>query len=127
MSRIKILLVDDVPSVLIAITAALDAAGFDVTTAKNGEEGLRLAESGAFDVLVTDIWMPEANGLQLIKKLREPNNNLRIFAISGGGPKLSLETVTTLAELWGAEKFFLKPFDESDLIAAIHSSAMAKV
>jgi two-component system, chemotaxis family, chemotaxis protein CheY len=119
MSKTRVLLVDDVASVRLSIEVALKVAGFEVTSAGNGTEGQRLAESETFDVLVTDIWMPEGNGLQLIKRLREANSAIRIFAISGGGPKLTLETVTTFAELWGAERVFLKPFHEDDLIAAI--------
>ena len=59
------------------------------------------------------------DGLNLIKRLRSEAPQLRVFAMTGGGPRLTLESATSLAEVWGAERVFVKPFDEAALIAAI--------
>jgi CheY-like chemotaxis protein len=115
----RALVVDDVMTVRESLAMALTGAGFDVTAAANGQEALaRLAEAD-FDVLVTDMWMPEMDGLKLLKEIRGRKPAMRIFGVTGGGPRLTIEAMTSLAEIWGAEKVFLKPFDEDELIAAV--------
>lgn len=115
----RVLVVDDVMTVRESLAMALAGAGFEVTAAANGKEALeRLAEAD-FDVLVTDMWMPEMDGLKLLKEIRGRKPDMRIFGVTGGGPRLTIEAMSSLAEIWGAEKVFLKPFDEDELIAAI--------
>lgn len=120
--QIRVLVADDVPSVRVSLEAALTDAGFAVTLAEDGKSGLDLALSGAFDVLVTDIWMPSINGLQMLRRLRTERPTLRMFAITGGGPKMTMETASSLAEVWGAEQVFIKPFDEALLVDAIRGA-----
>jgi len=115
----NILIVDDVEAMRHSLSSALSAQGYRVTAAQNGNEALAFLLTERFDALVTDIWMPELDGLGLIKQVRERLPALRVFAITGGGPKLTLEAATSIAEVWGAEKVFLKPFDEALLIDAI--------
>ena len=119
----RVLVVDDVMTVRESLAMALAGAGFEVTAAANGKEALeRLAEAD-FDVLVTDMWMPEMDGLKLLKEIRGRKPDMRIFGVTGGGPRLTIEAMSSLAEIWGAEKVFLKPFDEDELIAAIAPQA----
>ena len=119
----RALVVDDVMTVRESLAMALTGAGFAVTAAANGQEALeRLAEAD-FDVLVTDMWMPEMDGLKLLKEIRGRKPDMRIFGVTGGGPRLTIEAMSSLAEIWGAEKVFLKPFDEDELIAAIAPQA----
>lgn len=116
---LNVLVVDDIPAMRESIGAALTAAGHRPTYAENGKEALERIIAGAFDAVVTDLWMPEMDGLGLIKRIRQEQMSLRVFAITGGGPRLTLEAATSIAEVWGAEKVFLKPFDESLLIEAL--------
>lgn len=116
---LSILVVDDVPAMRESIGAALSAAGHRPSYAENGKQALERIIAGAFDAVVTDLWMPEMDGLGLIKRIRQEQMTLRVFAITGGGPRLTLEAATSIAEIWGAEKVFLKPFDESLLIEAL--------
>jgi len=86
-----------------------------------GDDGNALDALGAkqFAVAVTDIWMAGIDGLKLIKMIRESNRSLPILAMTGGGPRLTIETAGSLAEVWGAERVFVKPFDEDQLIQTI--------
>lgn len=115
----KVLVVDDVPAVQVAIGAALKTAGHAVTTASSGRQALGCLEADSFDVVVTDIWMPDGDGLRLIKQLRARDNPPRVIVITGGGPNLSIELAGSLAEVWGAEHVLVKPFDDRRLIALI--------
>jgi two-component system, chemotaxis family, chemotaxis protein CheY len=115
----RILVIDDVLGVRESIRIALSAAGYEAVVAENGQQALELLSSGSFDIVVTDIWMPGVDGIALIKRLRSERPHLRVFAMTGGGPRMTIETATSLAEVWGAEEVFVKPFDEALLIAAI--------
>jgi CheY-like chemotaxis protein len=115
----RVLVIDDMAGVRESLRAALQAAGFDVTTANDGREGLATLTGGTFDVVVTDIWMPEIDGLSVIKRIRAERPHLRVFAMTGGGPRLTIEAAGSIAEVWGAERVFVKPFDEAALVAAL--------
>ncbi|QRM33121.1 response regulator [Microvirga sp. VF16] len=118
----RVLVIDDVLGVRESIRIALTAAGYATTVAENGQQALDILSSGSFDVVVTDLWMPGIDGISLIKRLRSEQPTLRVFAMTGGGPRMTIETATSLAEIWGAEKVLMKPFDEALLIAAIDRS-----
>lgn len=115
------LIAEDVPVVRESLVLALQDAGFEVVAAANGREALTALGTRPFDVLVTDMWMPEIDGLRLLKEIRGRYPKMRVFGVTGGGPRLTIEAMTSLAEIWGAEKVFLKPFDEDDLVAAIRA------
>lgn len=121
----RVLVIDDTESVRESLRIALEGAGYDVTAAADGQRGLEALAESAFDVVVTDLWMPKLDGLNLIKRIRDERPGLRIFAITGGGPKLPIETAGSLAEIWGAERVFIKPFDEALLIQAIEADGSA--
>ena len=116
---LNILVVDDVPAMRESIGAALTAAEHRPSYAENGKDALERILANTFDAVVTDLWMPGMDGLSLIKRIRQEQVSLRVFAITGGGPRLTLEAATSIAEIWGAEKVFLKPFDETLLIEAL--------
>ena len=115
----RVLVIDDMKGVRESLRAALTAADFDVTTANNGREGLAALTAAAFDIVVTDIWMPEIDGLSVIKRIRAERPHLRVFAMTGGGPRLTIEAAGSIAEVWGAERVFVKPFDEEALVVAL--------
>ena len=115
----RVLIIDDVLGVRESIRIALNAAGFATTVAENGQQALDILACGTFDVVVTDILMPGLDGISLIKRIRSERPDMRVFAMTGGGPRMTIETATSLAEIWGAERVYVKPFDEAQLIAAI--------
>ncbi len=122
---VRALISDDVAPVRNSIATALRGAGIETDTAATGMETLERLRAVPYDVLVTDIWMPEMDGLSLIKALSAEFPDLRVMAMTGGGPDLTIETSLSLAEAWGAERIFVKPFDETRLIEAILGPAIS--
>lgn len=126
----KILIIDDDRDVRESMAKMLERAGFEVVVADGGPGGLELFESGGADVIITDVIMPEQNGVDLIKELREGGCPARIIAISGGG---NMEpagyepgAITTTAYLAAAQKFgadatLTKPFDRRQLLDVVKS------
>jgi CheY-like chemotaxis protein len=115
----RILLVDDVPAVRLSIRAALEAVGYQVLEASDGKEALTLLDSQGVDLIVTDLWMPNLDGVELLKRLRAGNANIRVIAISGGGMRKPIDVSAALAQTWGADAVLYKPFDNDDLVAEI--------
>ncbi len=115
----RILLVDDVPAVRLSIRAALEAAGYQVLEASDGKEALALLGTQAVNLIVTDLWMPNLDGVELLKRLRAVNANIRVIAISGGGMRKPIDVSAALAQTWGADAVLYKPFDNDDLVAEI--------
>lgn len=109
---------EDDPQVLEAITITLEDNGYDVATAKNGEIGLRLAASETFDLVITDIIMPEKEGLETISHLRREDPSTKVIAISGGG-RMSARTYLDIAAALGVNRTLAKPFSASELIATV--------
>ncbi len=116
----RILLVDDVPAVRLSIRAALEAIGYQVLEAADGKEALDLLDSQAVDLIVTDLWMPNLDGVELLKRLRATNANIRVIAISGGGMRKPIDVSAALAQTWGADAVLYKPFDNEDLVNEIN-------
>lgn len=118
-----VLVIDDEPLMLTSLRVALEAEGWRVTQTLSAVEGLDRARTGAFDVVLLDIWMPEQDGIAVLKALRAHSPEQRVIAMTGGGPTLPTEVVDAIVGIWGAEQLFLKPFDEARLIAAIRAGS----
>jgi YesN/AraC family two-component response regulator len=114
----KILIIDDDPSILMMLKKMLEKAGYTVEVANNGQEGLEKIESCPPDLLVTDIVMPEKEGLELIFYLRKKYPELKIIAISGGG-RFSYEGYLTSAKYFGADRVFQKPLDHKEFVQSV--------
>ena len=114
----KILVIDDESAIAIMLKKMLERAGHEVETALNGNEGLLLFDKFHPQVLITDIVMPEKEGLELIFELRKKNPGLKIVAISGGG-RFQNHGYLTSAKYLGANMVFQKPIDHKELISGI--------
>jgi two-component system, cell cycle response regulator CpdR len=114
----KILVLDDEPSILLMIKKMLEKAGYEVSVALNGIEGMRLFEKDRYDMVITDIIMPEKEGLETIFELRRQYPKLKIIAISGGG-RISPDGYLPGAKLLGADMVFQKPLVQKDFLAAV--------
>ena len=113
-----ILLVDDDTSVLDVMSEMLRLEGHQVTVAENGEEAVKCVSKDAFDLIITDLIMPEKEGLETIADIRRQYAQMPIIAISGGGrlgPNDYLET----AKFIGANATLAKPFARTELIKAV--------
>lgn len=122
--QITVLLVEDNEPLRILLKSALDEAGYRVLTANNGHQALQLAEGSPIDVVVTDILMPEIDGLELIVELKARNTSCRIIAMTGGGSML-VNTIDSLnqrhADVFGTHHTLQKPFLPGELIDALEA------
>lgn len=114
----KILIIDDDEQILSLLARSVELAGFAAVTAVNGREGQRLLDKQPFDLVITDLIMPEKEGMETISYIRKHFPETKIIAISGGG-RIGPETYLPAALELGANKAFAKPFSMDDLIAAI--------
>lgn len=114
----KILVFDDEPSILLMIKKMLEKAGYEVDMALNGKEGMELLEKNKPDLLITDILMPEKEGLETILELKSKYPELKIIAISGGG-RIGPEGYLPTAKLFGADMVFQKPLVQKEFLQAV--------
>lgn len=96
----------------------LEEAGYEVDDAENGAKGFERIAERTPDLVVTDIIMPEKEGLEVIATLRRDYPRVPIIAISGGG-RLGPEDYLDLAGRLGADSVFIKPVDRDDLLHVV--------
>jgi CheY-like chemotaxis protein len=114
----RILVIDDEKDILLMLKKMLERAGYEVDIALNGLQGLRLFKQSAFDLVLTDIIMPDKEGIELIMELKKIYSGTRIIAMSGGG-RLSAEGYLDMAKKLGADKVFQKPFSQLEMTRAV--------
>jgi YesN/AraC family two-component response regulator len=114
----KILIIDDEPYILLMLKKMLERAGYEVDLASNGREAMEIFERNSADLVITDIIMPDKEGLELILEMKKQTPDLKIIAMSGGG-RISPESYLECAMHFGAEKVFQKPFKQKDLVRAV--------
>lgn len=114
----KVLVIEDNQQVLYSYKRMLELAGHQVVGAVNGNEGTRLYREDPADVVITDMVMPEKDGMETIMELRKDYPGVKIIAVSGGGaigPYCYLMTAQRL----GANRILTKPIDKSELVKAV--------
>jgi DNA-binding response OmpR family regulator len=114
----RILIIDDDDSIRTMLRLTLAHFGHTVIEARSGRDGLDLFRRGGADLVITDIVMPETDGLEVVMDLRRKHPAVKIIAISGGGRGSAADYLHT-AELIGAAKVLAKPFSNEVLMAAI--------
>lgn len=108
----KVLVIEDDSAVRFSLFEALQARGYDVDTANNGVEGIERCQERPYDLIITDLIMPEKDGVETILELKLSMPGLRIIAISGGGKNVDImETAYHI----GADCALTKPFSITDL------------
>jgi DNA-binding NtrC family response regulator len=115
----KILVIDDEPYILLMLKKMLERAGYLVELANNGRDGMELFKKEAADLVITDIIMPDKEGLELILEMKKNRPELKIIAMSGGG-RISPESYLECARHFGAERVFQKPFKQKELVSAVN-------
>jgi len=113
-----ILIVDDDPTVLRMLTLVMQRDGHTVMQAEDGEIAMRLFSRQPADVIITDLLMPNKEGLELIAEAREIAPKVGIIAYSGGG-KMQPHEYLEFARGMGANKVFTKPVPITDLSIAV--------
>ncbi len=114
-----ILLVEDSPEVSLTVREILASAGHTVEDAASGKEAIKCLKAGKFDAIVSDIWMPEMDGIALLKEIRGAGNNIPVVVISGGAPNAPLTYTAPLAATFGANVVVYKPFEKAELLKAV--------
>ncbi|MDH3231476.1 MAG: response regulator [Alphaproteobacteria bacterium] len=114
----RILVVDDEELVRETLCHMLEDAGYEVFEATNGNEALQAFEEQKIDVVVTDIFMPEKEGLETIAELRQRKPDVKIIAVSGGGGDGKLDYLD-FAKRFGAISVLTKPFLREQVLSAV--------
>ena len=119
----RILVIDDVRLMRNLIAETVQAAGHEVMCAANGKEGLKMFSAEAADLVITDLIMPEKEGLETIQQLRSAQPDLKIIAMSGAPRQLM---VLEMAAMVGAQKTLQKPFQMDELTEAVETLLKAQ-
>ncbi len=121
-----ILVIDDNPEFRDILRSHLEANGHRTVLAGDGEQGLALLEREAIDIVLTDILMPQRDGLEVLRETRRRWPGLPVIAISGGGWIKATELLG-MAERLGADKVLQKPVRRDDLIRAVDDALAANL
>jgi len=114
----SILVVDDEPEMLDILKQVLAAAGHRVVTADNGREAISLLAREKFDLVLTDLLMPERDGTEVIGELRTKYRDVPVVAMSGGG-RMPRGEYLKIAKMFGAHAMLEKPFTNEQLLSTI--------
>lgn len=113
-----VLVIDDDDMVRTMLLRTLTRGGHTAVGARDGIEGVARFRESPADLVITDIFMPNQEGLATIMELRRSFPAIRIIAISGGGARASLD-VLPVAEALGARKTLRKPFTPAEVMDAV--------
>ncbi|MBC2705829.1 response regulator [Desulfobacula sp.] len=114
----QILIIDDEASIRKMLKKLFEKNGYAVIDAQDGSQGVKLFKEHEPDLIITDLIMPEKEGLETISEIKKINPDTKIIAMSGGGvvePEMYLD----LAKNFGAQYSFNKPIDNEALLAAV--------
>ncbi len=114
----SILIVDDEPSILKSLSGLLSDEGFEVQTATNGYEALKIIDAESPDLVLLDIWMPGIDGIETLKEIKKNNPYIQVIIISGHG---TIETAVKATKL-GAFDLIEKPLSIDKVIVAINNA-----
>jgi len=113
-----VLIVEDEKELREMLSVSLTRRKYTVLEAENGKDAIAHFKPSITDLVVTDLIMPEEDGLKVIMKLRELKPSIKIIAISGGG-KAGPGSYLSLAKALGADAIYSKPFSINDLVSKI--------
>ena len=113
-----ILIIDDDDQIRRVLRKTLERDGYDVADAPNGKEGIRLYRENPADLVITDIIMPEKEGIETIMDLRREFPEVKIIAMSGGG-RIGPEDYLNMAKGLGAQRTLTKPLERDELLKMV--------
>lgn len=114
----RILVIDDDWQMREMMHQALERAGYDVVDAANGKIGMNIQRQEPVDLVITDLIMPEKEGIETIRELRRDFPGLKIIAISGGG-RAGADGYLSVAKTIGADRTLSKPFDLKQILDTV--------
>jgi two-component system, chemotaxis family, chemotaxis protein CheY len=115
----RILIIDDDRDIRHPLRLALENAGHDVLEAQDGTEGLKFWVDRGADLVITDVHMPEKDGLEVVRELTALYPAVKIIALSGGDSTGNFNSLSD-AKLFGALRTLPKPFRHAELLSAIN-------
>jgi CheY-like chemotaxis protein len=115
-----VVVIDDQEPIRRIVRRALEQAGHQVLDAEDGELGLQLLERHPVDVVVSDIFMPGMDGIQMLRQIRKQFPAVKVIVMSGGDSSGMLD-LRRDAELLGAVKSLAKPFTTHEIVAVVNS------
>jgi DNA-binding NtrC family response regulator len=115
----RILLIDDEDDVRDDVRQMLEHEGIAVTCAANGQIAMRIYHKEAFDLVITDLLMPERDGLEVIMELKQASPDVKIIAMAGGSQTRMYDMLPVVARKLGAQRALIKPFTAAELLDAI--------
>ena len=113
-----ICIVDDEPGILKTLSELLEDEGYQVTSAKNGADALDVIRQDPPDLVFLDIWMPDLDGLEVLKRVRHQFPNMMVIVMSGHG---SIETAVQATKL-GAYDYLEKPLDSEKITILVRNA-----
>jgi CheY-like chemotaxis protein len=123
---IRVLVVDDNEDMRLSVRLLLERAGYVVMVAPDGNRALELQRDQPCDLLITDIFMPEADGMETIACFRRDFPAVKIVAMSAGGRHMTGGKYLTAAGVVGADATLQKPFEASVLLKTVRSLVSAE-
>lgn len=117
----RVLVVDDNEDLRLSMKLLLERAGYDVVTAADGNRALELQREFARDVLITDIFMPEADGMETIARFKREFPAVKIVAMSAGGRQMKIHSYLMAAGVVGADATLRKPFESATLLETLRN------
>jgi CheY-like chemotaxis protein len=121
----SVLIVDDDDQIRTLVRETLEQAGYSVTEARDGKEGLQRYRVTPSDLVIMDILMPGQDGLESILSLRREFPQAKIIAITGGSDMIGMLNFLDVAKMLGAHRTLRKPFDMKALIEAVQAELNA--
>ena len=116
----RIAIIDDDPQVREAMKTILSKSGYEIALGKSGIEALQILENHPCELLITDIIMPDMEGLETIRKIKKQFPSQKIIAMSGGG-RIQNTDFLPIAKKLGAEAVIYKPIDRKTLLDLIEN------
>lgn len=116
----SVLIVDDEPSICNLIRRLLEKEGYTTRLSSNGKEAVKEYTSNPPDLVITDIVMPDKEGLETIMELKRIDPEVKIIAISGGGSLGPIDYLN-LAKKLGSKEVLEKPIDRNELLHKINA------
>ena len=118
----NILVIDDEPDIRTLFSRFLARAGYSVEDAEDGEKGMNVMHNKPIDLVITDIIMPNKEGVETILELRAKYPDVKIIAMSGGGRNIAAEDALGFVENLGVFETFQKPFDRHEVLEAVEAA-----
>jgi two-component system alkaline phosphatase synthesis response regulator PhoP len=111
----KVLIADDEPNIVTSLEFLMEANGYEVCVARNGDEALNLVNDERPDLVLLDVMMPARSGFEVCQKIRESGVSLKILMLTAKGRDIEIEKGRAM----GADDYITKPFSTKELVERV--------